>query len=451
MTSKPRKPTRQSRVPTGRIERLARLGWLAGEVALGGISEAAKRFTGASDAATSVFLTATNAKKLAGRLSRMRGAAMKLGQLLSLEGQDFLPAEVADALSVLRAEGDSMPEAQVRQVLARNYGKHWERRFSTFGIDPIAAASIGQVHHAITADGREVALKIQYPGVSDSIESDVDNLASILKLSRLLPSGVDISGIILEAKRQLRQECDYKAEARHLRAYADKLGDEPGVVIPRVHDDLTTSHILAMDYLEGAPLDTLTDPSHGQRQRDKVGALLYRILFRELFELRYMQTDPNFANYMLLANGDVALLDYGAVRALPARLSELYRRIFLASMRHDRPALRAAMLAMDFFDPAERPDRVEGLLDLFLIGCEPFAHRGLYDFGASDMPSRARESGLDLTVQKGFMRAPPPETIFLHRKLGGTFLLCARIGARVNVRALLQPHVDAPAPAAATG
>lgn len=428
-------------MPAGRFERLARFGLLAGEVAIGGLTEAARRLSGGGDAANSVFMTAANARKLAARLSSMRGAAMKLGQLLSLEGQDLLPPEVAEALSIVRAEGDSMPEPQLRTVLARNYGKQWERRFATFGMDPIAAASIGQVHHAITTDGRELALKIQYPGVDRSIESDVDNMASILKLSRLLPRDVDLSGVLAEAKRQLRQECDYTLEARHLRRYAELLGDEPGVVIPRVHDDLTTAHIMAMDYVEGQPLDVLASPGHAQRQRDRVGTLLYRILFRELFELRYMQTDPNFANYLLRADGDVALLDYGAVRELPRALVERYRRIFRAGMEGDRDALRAAMLEVGFFVAEERADRVEALLDLFLIGCEPFAHRGIYDFAASDVPARAREAGLDLTFGKGFLRPPPPETIFLHRKLGGTYLLCARIGARVNVRALLQPFV----------
>ncbi|MDX2165753.1 MAG: AarF/ABC1/UbiB kinase family protein [Deltaproteobacteria bacterium] len=442
MTSKRRAPAKQSRVPAGRFERLARLGWLAGEVALGGLGEAARRFTGASEAASSVFMTATNARKLAEKLSRMRGAAMKLGQLLSLEGQDFLPPEVADALSVLRAEGDAMPEAQLRRVLARNYGKGWEQRFRTFGLQPIAAASIGQVHHAIALDGRELALKIQYPGVAVSIESDVDNLATILKLSRLLPGELDLSGVLAEAKRQLRQETDYAIEARHLRAYADKLGAEPGVVIPRVHDDLTTRHILAMDYLEGAPLDALAGPGHTQKQRDRIGALLYRILFRELFELRFMQTDPNFANYLLLPSGDIGLLDYGAVRELPAGLVARYVQLFDAGMRGDRAAMRAAMLAIGFFDADERADRVEGLLDLFSLGFEPFAHRGAYDFGRSDIMPRAREVGMALTLGKGFLRPPPPETIFLHRKLGGTFLLCNRIGARADVRALLRPFVE---------
>lgn len=446
VTAPRKRPSRQSRVPAGRLERLARLGLLAGEVAIGGLAEAARRFTGGGDADNSVFVTANNARKLAARLSGMRGAAMKLGQLLSLEGQDLLPPEVADALSILRAEGDSMPEAQLRKVLARNYGRQWERRFRTFGMDPVAAASIGQVHHAIAADGRELALKIQYPGVDRSIESDVDNMAAILRLSRLLPSGIDLSGILAEAKRQLRQECDYKIEARHLRHYAELLGDEPGVVIPRVHDDLTTGHIMAMDYVDGQPLDVLAGADQRQRQRDRVGTLLYRILLRELFELRYMQTDPNFANYLLRADGDVALLDYGAVRELPRPLVERYRRIFRAGMDRDRPALRAAMLEVGFFDPNERADRVDALLDLFLIGCEPFARRGVFDFGASDLPARAREAGIELTFGKGFLRPPPPETIFLHRKLGGTYMLCARIRARVNVRALLQPFVADPTP-----
>ncbi|MGD9763778.1 MAG: ABC1 kinase family protein [Candidatus Binatia bacterium] len=436
-----RKASRQSRVPSGRLERLARLGWLAGEVALGGLGEAARRLTGTGDRARSVFVTAANARTLAARLSRMRGAAMKIGQLLSLEARDLLPPEVADALSILRAEGDAMPEAQLRRVLARNYGKGWERRFRTFGMQPIAAASIGQVHRATAADGRELALKIQYPGVAASIDGDVDNLASILTLSRLLPRQLDLSGVLAEAKRQLRQECEYRAEARHLRAYAAALGREPGVVIPAVHDDLTTNHILALDYVAGAPLDVLAEPKHSQRQRNRVGTLLYRILFRELFELRLMQTDPNFANYLLLPKGDVALLDFGAVRPLPAALSEQYRRIFAAGMRRDRAALRAAMLEVGFFDAGELPERVDGLIDLFLIGCEPFAAPGPYDFGASDLPARARAAGLELTFEKGFLRAPPAETIFLHRKLSGTFLLCVRIAARVDVHAQLEPFL----------
>jgi len=434
---RPGKPTRQSRIPAGRLERLARLGWLAGEVALGGLGEVARRLSGTSAAATSLFMTSANARKLATRLSRMRGAAMKLGQMLSLEGRDFLPPEVADALSILRAEGDAMPVAQLRRVLARAWGKGWERRFREFDLTPIAAASIGQVHRAVTEDGRHLAVKVQYPGVARSIESDVDNLASILRLSRLLPGGLDTSGIIAETKRQLREETDYLTEARHQRRYAALVADEPALVVPRVHDDLTTRQILAMDLLDGEPLDALAGPQHTQRERDRVGALLYRLLLRELFEFRFMQTDPNFANYLLLPGGAIGLLDFGASRPISERLAAQYRRLFRAGMLGDRAALRAGLQEIGFVAAAERADRVEGLVDLFLIGFEPFRHAGRYDFAASDLAARAREAGMELTFKKGFLRPPPPETIFLHRKLGGTFLLCVRIRARVNVRALL--------------
>ncbi len=438
---RPGKRARQSRIPSGRLERLARLGWLAGEVALGGLGEAARRLSGASAAATSLFLTETNARKLATRLSRMRGAAMKLGQMLSLEGRDFLAPEVADALSILRAEADTMPEAQLRRVLARAWGKGWERRFRAFDMTPIAAASIGQVHHAVAADGRELALKVQYPGVARSIESDVDNLAAILRLSRLLPGDFDTSGNVAETKRQLRQETDYRAEADHLRRYAALVGDDPAVVIPRVHDDLTTGHILAMDYVRGNPLDELAGPPHTQRDRDRAGALLYRLMFRELFDFRFMQTDPNFANYLLLPGGQIALLDFGASRPIPVHLSAQYARLFRAGMLGDRAGLRTGLQEIGFVAADERSDRVEGLVDLFTIGFEPFHHRGVYDFAASDLAARAREVGLELTVKKGFLRPPPPETFFLHRKLGGTFLLCVRIQARANVHALLQPFL----------
>ncbi len=437
-TSQPRRPgARRSRIPAGRVERLARIGWLAGEVALGGIAEGARRLFGASSEAASVFLTATNADRLAKRLSGMRGAAMKLGQMLSLEGDDLLPAEVTQALSILRADADAMPEAQLHRVLGRAYGRGWERHFREFGIEPIAAASIGQVHYAVTTDGRELALKIQYPGVSKSIDSDVDNLASVLRLSRLLPGDLDLSGVLAEAKRQLRQEADYRTEAEHLRRYHALLADEPGCVVPRVHDELTTAHILAMDFVRGVPLDAIS--GQPQTVRDRIGTFLYRLLFRELFEFRFMQTDPNFANYLLVDDaGTVALLDLGSARIISASLSARYASLFRSLQSIDRRGVEEAMRSIGFFEAGERPDRVQTLVDLFLLGCEPFHLRGQYDFGKTDVPARLRAIGAELTVKKGFLRPPPPETIFLHRKIGGTFLLCSRLGARVDVHATLE-------------
>jgi predicted unusual protein kinase regulating ubiquinone biosynthesis (AarF/ABC1/UbiB family) len=435
-----RKPPTRSRVPRGRLERLARIGWMAGEFAAGGVAEGARRLAGTTPAdAANVFLTVANARRLARRLSRMRGAAMKLGQLLSLEGEDLLPPEFAEALAILRAAADAMPASQVRRALGREYGKGWETRFRHFDFEPLAAASIGQVHEATTTDGRELALKIQYPGVARSIDSDVDNLAAVLRLTRILPVGIDVSGIIAEAKRQLRAEADYHAEADNLRRYAALLEDDPQLVVPAVHEDFTTKRILAMDLIRGRPFEDLRGAEHPHALRDAVGASLQRLMFRELFEFRFMQTDPNFANYLFLPEGPrVALLDFGATREIPERLAQLYRRLFRAALARDRRALRTVAVEIGFTADDERAERIEGLLDLILLVCEPLSTPGVYDFGRSDLASRARDAGFELAFGRGFLNAPPAETIFLHRKLAGTFFLCARIRARVDARAILE-------------
>jgi predicted unusual protein kinase regulating ubiquinone biosynthesis (AarF/ABC1/UbiB family) len=441
VTQPHRRAIRRSRIPAGRIERLARIGWLAGEVTLGGLAEGARRWFGTGGEARNVFVTHTNAQRLAKRLASLRGAAMKLGQLFSLEGDDYLPPEITGVLARLRADAHAMPDAQLRRVLGHAYGKGWERRFARFGMEPIAAASIGQVHHAVTRDGRELALKIQYPGVARSIDSDVDNLASILRLSRLLPGQIDLSAILAEAKRQLRQEADYRAEAAHLRRYAALLRRDEAFVIPTVHDDLTTAHILAMDFLDGTPLDQIG--AAPQTLRNRIGTHLYRLLFRELFELRFVQTDPNFANFLLLPDTEqVALLDLGAARDVPPRLSLLYAQLFAATIARDRRRLAHVVTEIGFIDAGERRDRIEGLVDFFFIACEPFRHRGVYDFGSSDVPPRVRAAGVDLTARRGLLKPPPPDTIFLHRKLAGTFLLCARLQAHVNVHGVLAPFLE---------
>jgi predicted unusual protein kinase regulating ubiquinone biosynthesis (AarF/ABC1/UbiB family) len=173
-------------------------------MALGAAAEAARRRGGAEVSRGHVLLTAANARRLARSLSSMRGAAMKLGQLLSLESEDFLPPEAASALANLRDAADAMPSSQLHGVLREAWGSGWENKFRSFDFEPIAAASIGQVHTAMTMEGRELALKIQYPGVTRSIDSDVDNLATALRMARILPGEIDFGPLIEEAKRQLR-------------------------------------------------------------------------------------------------------------------------------------------------------------------------------------------------------------------------------------------------------
>jgi predicted unusual protein kinase regulating ubiquinone biosynthesis (AarF/ABC1/UbiB family) len=416
------------------------MGLAAGEMAAGAAAQGLRRMArGEAPDFRGALLSGPNAKRLAGRLARLRGAAMKIEQMVSMLGADVLPPAFAQALAAARSQAVPMPPAQLRRLLGREYGAGWEQRFAAFDYEPFAAASIGQVHRATAIDGRDLALKIQYPGVARSIASDVDNVAALLRLVNLLPVDADISGLAQEAKRQLTQEADYLSEARFLDHYAGLVADEPALVVPRVHHDLTTTRVLAMDFVEAEPLDALSEAPQGRR--NAIGALLERLLFRELFEFRVMQTDPNFANYLYQPeSGRLVLLDFGATHPFEPEFVANYARISRAVVDGDREAVAREAVRIGYADADAAPDRIAAIVDLCLLACEPLRHAGRYDFGASTLPARVRDLGIELAVRRRLLR-PPPQTLFLHRKLVGSFLLLARIGAQVDARALILPFL----------
>ena len=200
---------RQRAVPSGRASRMGHFGRLAAGVAGGMLAEGARRIAdGERPRMRDMLLTPGNIGKVADRLSHLRGAAMKLGQMISMDAGDFLPAELTQVLARLRDNAHHMPPQQLQQVLAAQWGKDWRTRFRRFEPRPIAAASIGQVHRATTHDGRDLAIKVQYPGVRESIDADIDNVATLLRVSGLLPRELDIAPLLGEAKRQLADETD---------------------------------------------------------------------------------------------------------------------------------------------------------------------------------------------------------------------------------------------------
>jgi aarF domain-containing kinase len=432
---------RPSAIPQTRLGRFARMGMAAGGLAAGAAAQGLKRLAqGQAPDFRGALLSAPNARRLAERLARLRGAAMKIGQMVSMQGEDLLPAEFAQALSVLRSQAAPMPPQQLRRVLGREYGAGWERRFAAFDHEPVAAASIGQVHRVTTTDGRDLALKIQYPGVARSIASDIDNVAALLRLFNLLPIELDVAGIADEAKRQLMQEADYLSEARFLEHYRRLVADEPALLVPHVHGDLTTTRILAMDFVKAAPLDAAATMSQGRR--NAIGTVLERLMFRELFEFRVMQTDPNFANYLYQPkSGRLVLLDFGATRHFGARFALNYARISRAVIEGDRGAIAREAVHIGYAAADDPPQRIEAVVDMCLLACEPLRHVGRYDFGSSDLPARMRKLGFDLAIRQRLLRPPPPETLFLHRKLVGSFLLLARLRAHVDARSLILPFL----------
>ena len=433
---------RRSAVPASRASRLLRFGLMSGELALSAAAATARQLSkGKRPDLASAVLTAGNAATLARRLATLRGPAMKVGQMLSLQSDEIIPAEFRNALSMLRSQGYAMPDSQLRRVLGREYGRGWEERFARFDMEPAAAASIGQIHRARTHGGRELALKVQFPGVARSVDSDVNNLASLLRRLAFLPVTVDIDAIATEAKRQLHLETDYEGEARNLERYAKLVADTPAVVVPRIHRTLTTRRVLAMDWMDGDPLEALASEAVPQATRNAVARTLQDLMFRELFEFRFMQTDPNFANYLYQpATQQIGLLDLGSVGEFPRAFTEHYRRVCRAVIAGDDEGVRSAASTIGYIHPDDGPERVRGVVQIIRLVCEPLAHRGPYDFAGSGMMGRVRDLGLSVAMKQG-LRSPPPETIFLHRKLLGTFLICSRLRARVNVHALIERHL----------
>lgn len=436
---------RSSPVPSSRLSRLARLGSLATGVAGGMLAEGARQLArGQRPRIRDMLLTPGNARQVAEQLARLRGAAMKVGQLLSMDAGELLPPELSEILARLRAEARPMPMSQVVQVLEASWGPGWERHFSRFSFVPMAAASIGQVHQAQTVDGQALAIKIQYPGVRQSIDSDVDNVATLLRLSGLLPKEMDFAPLLQEAKRQLHDEADYLREADCLRHFGQLLSTAPDFVLPQVRDELTTGNVLAMSLVGGVAIESLGDAP--QQERDRVAALLIGLLLRELFEFRFIQTDPNFANYRYDASSArLILLDFGAARPFPAALAEGFRQLLHSTCSGDRDGMDRAALALGYYtqDIAARHRRA--VLELFELASEPLRHPGPYDFGRSDLAARMRDAGMALGMDRDFWHTPPADMLFLHRKLGGLYLLAARLQARVDVGRLLA-ELDAPSP-----
>ena len=427
-----------SRVPSGRLNRLFQLGTTGARMAAGGLVEKGRRLKErAEQELPHALLTADNAKLLAERLARLRGAAMKVGQMLSMEGDSMLPKEFAKALEVLRSSAHTMPEGQVRQVLTAEYGPDWQDLFTEFELTPMASASIGQVHRAIAQDGREVAVKLQYPGVAESIDSDVDNLRSLLRLARLVPSELDLDALTDEVKAELRKEVDYERELQQLLAYREALGEHPGLRLPQPHADLSRPRVLALELVPGVPLLTWGEQAP-QEQRNAVATQLLELLATELFDIGLMQTDPNPANYLYDADReDLVLLDFGATREVPPDVADLYREAFSGIAERDEARLRQVLLRLGIGGTAEDREASDLLIRIALEASEVLDEGG-YDFAASDLPERLQALGKELRRYRTQLRPPPPAYLFFQRKLGGTFLLCRQLRARTNGRAALR-------------
>lgn len=427
-------------IPAGRLARFGHISAMttsvAANMALGGLSQLGH---GQRPVMKDLLLTPRNISRITEQLSKMRGAAMKVGQLVSMDTGDILPPELAQIMARLRDDAYAMPPAQLKQVLNAGFPSGWLGCFSKFDVRPIAAASIGQVHRAQLKDGRDLALKIQYPGVADSIDSDVANVGVLIKMSGLLPKGFSLAPYLDDARQQLRDETDYVREAAQIKQFRHLLKDADRLIVPAVFSDWSTSKILAMEFRTGVAIETVADAP--QDVKDRVMTDLIFLALRELFDFGAMQTDPNFANYLFEPETrKIVLLDFGAVRAINPVIADQYRHLLHAGLEGDEEDLEIAAQQMGLFDADTRDAHRKRIVEMLRKVFEVIRDGGPVNFSEQTLAKQLQHEGLAL-LQDGFSPPVlPVDILLIQRKFAGLFLLGARLGARVDVAEILRNH-----------
>ncbi|XP_022757698.1 protein ABC transporter 1, mitochondrial isoform X1 [Durio zibethinus] len=435
-----RRRPRERKVPATPFSRAFGFATLGAGLAWGTVQESARRLVYGSpnsndkQSAVSPFLSEKNAERLALALCRMRGAALKLGQMLSIQDESLVPAPILAALDIVRQGADVMPRSQLNQVLDAELGPGWSSKLTSFDYEPLAAASIGQVHRAVTKDGMDVAMKIQYPGVADSIESDIENVKLLLDYTNLIPKGLYLNRAMKVAKEELSRECDYQLEASNQKRFCDLLSSREGFYVPFVVDDISSRRVLTTELVSGVPIDKVALLNQGTR--NYVGRKLLQLTLMELFVFRFMQTDPNWSNFLYNeATKTINLIDFGAARDYPKRFVDDYLRMVMACANNDRGAVIEMSQRLGFLTGMESEVMLEAHVQAgFVVGL-PFSKPGGYDFRSTNITQSI--SNLGATMLRHRLTPPPDEVYSLHRKLSGAFLACIKLGAVVPCRELL--------------
>uniref|UniRef100_A0AC35TU63 ABC1 domain-containing protein n=1 Tax=Rhabditophanes sp. KR3021 TaxID=114890 RepID=A0AC35TU63_9BILA len=429
-------------VPSSRLSRLANFGYLGIGLASGAVSELTKRTLGMADvtnANSSIFMTPANAERIVETLCRVRGAALKMGQMLSIQDDTVVSAPLLEIFKKVRDNADFMPLRQVNKVMTSEFGEAWRDLFLEFNEKPFAAASIGQVHKATTKDGKSVAVKIQYPGVAEGIDSDINNLVSVLNFGGLFPKGMFIENFVNVARRELRMECDYKRELRAINAFRDFLKDSPDYYVPKPFPELSTRCVLTTELIEGKAVDKCQNEA--QEVRDYVAEKFIEICLNEIFVWRFMQTDPNWSNFFIGKHPETGetrmiLLDFGASRAYSKPFVDKYMRVIKAAYDGDRPSMLKHSVDIGFLTGYESKLMNDAHCDSISILGETLASTKPFDFSKQSVTKRIHD--LIPVMLEHRLTSPPEEIYSLHRKLSGSYLLATHLKATVSCGPLFE-------------
>jgi predicted unusual protein kinase regulating ubiquinone biosynthesis (AarF/ABC1/UbiB family) len=353
-------PDDDNSIPTGRIRRTAQVGTVVGTegVRYAGTRAAnlARSREGASEALDQRHLEA--AERMVQTLGRMKGAAMKIGQLASFIDTEFLPPEYRELyqeqLATLRSTAPPMPWKKVRSVLDDEWTEPVEELFEDFDHDAAAAASIGQVHRALLPDGRAVAVKIQYPGVASAIAADMQNAGMIMRMAKALAPGLDAGAAAAELKERVMEELDYELEAQSQRAFARGYRGHPFIHVPDVVTRLSTERVLVSEWVDGSAFEEVRSGS--QEERDRFGEIVFRFCFGSIYHLQHFNADAHPGNYLQMPDGRVAFLDFGMTKHLDDDQIELEIAALEGVFDDDPEELRVALHDLGFLRDPRKVD-----------------------------------------------------------------------------------------------
>ena len=375
---------------------------------------------------------ADTAAQAAELLGSMKGLAMKMGQIASFVDVD-LPEEVREAyqteLSSLRAQSEPVDVTIIEGVIEEQYGTPVEDVFAEWDPDPVASASIGQVHRARLPDGSDVAVKVQYPGIAEAIESDLDNAELLAPLIKVVSPNLKVKPLMLELRDRMSDELDYQREAQYQQAFFDRYDGHPFVRVPRVHLDWCRPRVLVGEFVEGDAFEDMLEVAD-EETKQRYAEAIYRFSFGSLHRFRLFNGDPHPGNYLFPGDGSVVFLDFGAVKTFSSDTRAMIRRQLAPLWNSDAQGL------LDVFDeagflPGAKPD-ANRLLDWFkafnapILDYEPFTYTQEFARSVIAMTSDPRAGYMDMIRRLNL----PPDYLVLNRIQWGINSIMAMLGAR---------------------
>jgi predicted unusual protein kinase regulating ubiquinone biosynthesis (AarF/ABC1/UbiB family) len=342
-------PKKDEGIPTSRLARSARVGRLAAGQAARQLGTRAANVTRSDEASRKALerRQVQTAEQIVAALGTMKGAAMKLGQVMSFLDVGLVPEEHREEfqtkLAALRDAAPKVDFKDMRKVLEQEFDEPLDDLFATFDPVPIAAASIGQVYRATLHDGRDVAVKVQYPGVAQAVRSDMQNLGMILRLMKSVAPGLDPQAIGEEIRARIAEELDYELEASNQRSLARIYRGHPFIVVPEVITGLSRERVIVSEFVDGRGFEEIKQLP--QEERDRLGEIIFRFYFGCMYRHHQFSGDPHPGNSLLLKDGRMAFLDFGLFKRLPAALAERELQMVRWSVEGDAEALAAALRA----------------------------------------------------------------------------------------------------------